>query len=205
MELTKKLKLKNEQLFEAIKAAEKNDFSHLTPEAAKPFIDKMSPTQLGMIYMVGYLSSLIEISEHPRINLKLDLTYETVGNLPVVIAQQFMISKNSGYSLEECTEIAHKTIATYLTLLATNQHGLTITGKQTRLDPYNLGKNFSGISISVNKLFMQCDFLDSTSGSVKYRPNEVTVFISTLCKAYKILTGVNLREYGMDDLEASFV
>ena len=51
---------------------------------------------------------------------------------------------------------------------------------------------------------MQCDFLEAALGSVKYRPNEVTVFISTVCKAYKNLTGVDLREYGMDDLEASF-
>ena len=152
MSITKKLNFKNEQLCQAIKDAEKNDFSHLSPEAAKPIIDAMSPTQLGMHYMVGYLSSLIEIAEHPVVNLKLDLSYETVRNLPGVIAQQFMAGENSGYSTEVNMEIAQKTIATYLTLLAANQHGLTITGKQTEFEPYNLAKNFSGISIVVNKL-----------------------------------------------------
>ena len=131
MSLAKKLKTKDEKLRSAIIEAEKNNFSALSPMEAKTIIDAMSPTQLGMIYMVGYLSSLIEIAENPRVNLKLDLTYETVRNLPGVIAHQFMVGKNSGYSLEECTEIAQKTIATYLTLLAANQHGLTITGKQT--------------------------------------------------------------------------
>ena len=100
MSLVKKLKIKDGKLREAVIEAEKNDFSALSPVEAKPIIDAMSPSQLGTLYMVEYISSLLEIVEEPGVNLKLDLTYETIKNLPGVIAHQFMVGKNSRYSLE---------------------------------------------------------------------------------------------------------
>ena len=204
MDILKKLNLKNQQLCEAIKAAQEDDFGNLPSELSSPVINALPPKELAMCYMEGYLSSLIEVAEYPEVNLKLDLTYETVENLPNAIAYEFLVGMNSGYSLAENIEIAEKTIATYLTLLAMNEHQLTYTVRDEEFDPKNPGKNFTGISVIVNKMFIQCNFLEAAHGCLKYKANEITVLVSNVCKAYKNLTGVDLKEFGLDDLQGTF-
>ena len=204
MDILKKLNLKNEQLCEAIEAAMEDDFSNLSSELRKPFIDALPPTEAAMCFVVGYISSLIEVAEYPEVNLKLDLTYETIENLPDAIAYEFMVGMNSGYSLNENIEIAEKTIASYLTFVAMNEHQLAYTVKEGTLDPKNPGKNFTGISVMVNNMLAQCNFLEAAHGCLQYKENEITVLVSDVCKAYKNLTGVDLKEFGLDDLQAEF-
>ena len=204
MDILKKLNLKNVQLREAIKAAMEDDFSNLSSELRKPFIDALPPTEAAMCFMVGYLSSLLEVAEFPEVNLKLDLTYGTIENLPGAIAYEFMVGMNSGYSSAENIEIAEKTIATYLTLVAMNEHKLTYTVKVGEFDAKNPSKNFTGISVMVNNILAQYDFLDAAHGCLQYKANEITVLVSDVCIAYKNLTGVDLKEIGLDDMQAEF-
>ena len=58
--------------------------------------------------------------------MKLDLTYDTVGGLLTAVGYEMLAGKPSGYSLNETIEIAEKTIASYLMLLAMNEHNASL-------------------------------------------------------------------------------
>ena len=168
-------------------------------------------------FLIGYMDSLCEIADeceplyesHPQ----LDLTYETVKHLPLVIGHQYFAYVKSGsYTSEKALEIANKTLASYFMLLCMNEHMCFPTIH--KLDNFSdilkeiatnsemaASDSWSGFTVKVG-VTKEYDLLRelgtviriSASGAFRLR-------ISRLVELYKQMCGVDLCEKGLDDLE----
>lgn len=167
--------------------------------------------------MIGYLSSVCEMADEYNDqtdeNVSLDLTYDTVANLPAVLGYQYFAYVRSGsFTSEKALEIANKTLAAYLMILCMNEHMCFPT--VSRLNNYDaIMKSIAGdndlthqdswmgytIKVGVNKEY---DLLQELGQVVKVRASGVfRVRISRLVELYKQMCGVDLREKGLDDFE----
>ena len=179
--------------------------------------NKFSEERIAFSILIGYLDSICEIADecenqyesHPTI----DLTYETVKHLPLVLGHQyFSYVKSGSYTSEKTLEIANKTLAAYFMLLCMNEHMCFPTVAQlSNIDEIfkGLGSNMDAtpkdswmgctIKVGVNKEYDLLQELGniirvSASGAFRLR-------ISRLVELYKQMCGVDLREMGLDDLE----
>ena len=173
--------------------------------------------QITISILLGYLDSLCEIAEecenlydsHPTI----DLTYETVKHIPLILAQQyFSYVKSGSYSKEKALEISNKTLAAYFMLLCMNEHMCFPTvDKMNDFDAIlkGLGNDINAtpndswmghtIKVGPNKEY---DLLSSLGTSIRVSASKsFRVRISRLVDLYNQMCGVNLREKGLDDLE----
>lgn len=169
--------------------------------------------------MIGYLSSVCEMADEYNDqtdeNVSLDLTYDTVANLPVILGYQYFAYVRSGsFTSEKALEIANKTLAAYLMILCMNEHMCFPT--VSRLNNYDaIMKSIAGdndlthqdswlgytIKVGVNKEY---DLLQELGQVVKISASGVfRIRISRLVELYKQMCGVDLREKGLDDFETT--
>ena len=179
--------------------------------------NKFSEERRIFSILIGYLDSLCEVADacgpvydsHPL----LDLTYETVMHVPLVLGHQYFSYVKSG----SCTpgkamEIANKTLAAYFMLLCMNEHMCFPTASQ--LNNFDnilkgLGSDMSAtpkdswmgctVKVGVNKeydLLAELGTVIRVSASGAFR-----VRISRLVELYKQMCGVDLREKGLEDFE----
>ncbi len=177
---------------------------------------KLSEEKMAFSILLGYLSSLCEIVEeyedtfdsHPT----LDLTYDTVKHLPLFLAQQYYAYVASGsFTSDKAIEILNKTLAAYLMLLCVNEHAcipdinrrkdfdwIFADGDTDETHAYS----WAGFTIKVG-VNRKHDMLQELSRTVKVTANGVLrIRISRAVEIYKRMCGVDLREKGLDDLEA---
>ena len=167
--------------------------------------------------MIGYLDLICDTDDECESqyepHLTIDLTYETVKHLPLVLGHQFFSYIKSGsYTSERALKIANKTLAAYLMLLCMNEHMCFST--VSRLDNFDdilkgLGDDISTIpkdswmgftiKVGVNK---EMDLLPELGNVIRVSASGAfRVRISRLVELYKQMCGVDLREKGLDDLE----
>lgn len=205
-----KLKIRNEK----IKIAEANERKEMLKYGVvKQDIGKAvreNPEQIAMCILWGYVLSLHEISESPEVGIDIDLTYATVKNVFPLLAYEFAVGMNpkSGYSLEANIEIAEKTMAAYFMLLAINDDTAVL-----RVDPFSehpdngiifAPDSWSGLSVHISGLVLRCDLLKEIHGSVTYEKDVLTISEEKLVSAYRKVTGKDLRDCGLDGLQAGF-
>lgn len=179
--------------------------------------NKFSEERIAFSILIGYLDSFCEIANecenqydhHPTI----DLTYETVKNIPLVLGHQyFSYVKSGSYTSEKALEIANKTLAAYFMLLCMNEH--MCIPIVTRLDNFDdilksLGDDMSAtpksswmgctIKVGANQ---ELDLLAELGNIIRVSVSGAfRVRISRLAELYKQMCGVDLREKGLDDLE----
>ena len=189
----------------------------MTIEEASRFWSKnnYSEEKMAICMPLGYVDSLFEIVEEFEGKLEghptLDLTYDTVQNLPVFLAQQYFAYVGSGsYSENEALEILKKTFASYLMLLCANEHGCAIEAQ--RLEDFDwIMRNLQpGASHEYSWMGMtiktgtkgKYDLLQEAGQVAKLTANgALRIRISRVAEIYKRMCGVDLREWGMDDLE----
>ena len=179
--------------------------------------NKFSEERMALSILIGYLDSICEIADECENQYKthptLDLTYETVKHLPLVIGHQYFAYVNSGsYTSEKALEIANKTLAAYFMLLCMNEHMCFPTvSKLNNIDDIlkSLGDDMSAtpkdswmgctVEVGVNK---KMDLLVELGKIIRVSATGVfRVRISRLVELYKQMCGVDLREKGLDDLE----
>ena len=149
-------------------------------------------------------------------NITLDLTYDTIANLPVVLGYQYFayVGSNS-YTSEKALEIANKTLAAYMMLLCMNEHMCfptiskhhnfdeilrSIAGVGVDLIHPDTWKGYT-VKVGVNKEY---DLLHELGQTVKVSASGAfRIRISRLVELYKQMCGVDLREKGLDDFEGS--
>jgi hypothetical protein len=169
--------------------------------------------------LIGYLSSLGEMADEYNDQtddkVSLDLTYDTVANLTTVLGYQYFAYVRSGsYTSEKALEIVNKTLAAYLMLICMNEHMCFPT--VSRLNNYDaIMKSIAGdndlshqdswmgytVKVGVNKEY---DLLQELGQVVKVSSSGVfRIRISRLVELYKQMCGVDLREKGLDDFEAT--
>ena len=151
--------------------------------------------------LIGYVSSLGDIASDKIVNLDLDLTYNTVKNLPIVIAYGF--NGWSNCSLNERIDISVKSLAAYLMLLCVNEHNC---GIQINIPAIytadSLNHGWSGAYVCTGTK-QKKDLLNIAKESVKYESKTLTIDTEKLNTAYKEMTGVDLSKYGLDGIEAT--
>jgi hypothetical protein len=156
-----------------------------------------------------------EYNDQTDEKVSLDLTYDTVANLPVILGYQYYAYVRSGsYTSEKALENVNKTLAAYLMLLCMNEHMCFPT--VSRLNNYDaIMKSIAGdndlthqdswmgytVKVGVNKEY---DLLQELGQVVKVSSSGVfRIRISRLVELYKQMCGVDLREKGLDDFEAT--
>lgn len=194
---------------------------NMSKEEASRFWKKNNFTEerISFSIMIGYLSSVCEMADEYNDQtdekVSLDLTYDTVANLPVILGYQYFAYVRSGsYTSEKALEIVNKTLAAYLMLLCMNEHMCFPT--VSRLNNYDaIMKSIAGdsdlthqdswmgytVKVGVNKEY---DLLQELGQVVKVSASGVfRIRISRLTEMYRQMCGVDLREKGIDDLEAT--
>ena len=193
----------------------------MSKEEASRFWKKNNFTKerISFSIMIGYLSSVFEMADEYNDQtdekVSLDLTYDTVANLPVILGYQYFAYVRSGsYTSEKALEIVNKTLAAYMMLLCMNEHMCFPT--VSRLNNYDaIMKSIVGdndlthqdswmgytVKVGVNKEY---DLLQELGQVVKVSSSGVfRIRISRPVELYKQMCGVDLREKGLDDFEAT--
>ena len=164
---------------------------------------------------LGYVSSLFEIVEEFESKLEgcptLDLTYETIQYLPIMLAQQYFAYVGSGsFTQDKAEEILNKTFAAYMMILCVNEHGCapevqrrkdmdwilnTIEPNETHIH------SWSGVTIKVGTQ-KKYDMLCEMGKVVRVLSNNaLRIRVSRVVEIYKRMCGVDLREKGLEDWE----
>ena len=209
------LKFKNSKLKAEYRCAEQT--LGMTIEGRSNSWQKNNYSEEKMAFTIpsGYISSLCEVVDdfkdmhEPHVTL--DLTYDTVEHLPLMLAQQYFAYVQSGsYTSDKALEIAYKTFASYLMFLCINEHGY-IPEVQRRKDMEWIFNNidsdethvysWSGYTIKVGDK-KKYDLLPEMDKVVKITANGTfRIRISRVVEIYKRMCGVDLREKGMNDFE----
>ena len=179
--------------------------------------NNFSKERIILSVLVGYLDSFCEIADecedyyesHPTI----DLTYQTVEHVPLVLAHQyFSYIKSSSYTSEKALEIVNKTLAAYFMLLCMNEHMcfptvaklnnfdeiLKSLGSDADATPKDSWTGFT-IKVGVNKEF---DLLQELGTAIRITASGAfRIRTSRLVELYKQMCGIDLREKVLDDFE----
>ena len=163
-------------------------------ESAKIF-ETATWEEKGMSVLYGYVYSLVDdIAKTPGIGLSLDITYPAVSDLMASLGYEFMIGMNSGYSVAKNIEIAEKTVAAFLYFLAANEHNVKIN-----VGPDATSKGWTGLKITASAVMGEIDLLNSISGKISFKDKTLEIKVEDVLNAYKTLTGVDLKEYGIEN------
>ena len=181
--------------------------------------NKFSEERITFSILIGYVSSICEMvdeyNDRENATIVLDLTYGTISNLPEILGYQYFAYVRSGsYTSEKALEIVNKTLAAYMMLLCMNEHMCFPT--VSKLNNYDaIMKSLSGnldlthqdswmgntVKVGINKEY---DLLKELGQVVKVSASGVLrIRISRLVELYKQMCGVDLREKGLDDFEAT--
>ena len=159
--------------------------------------------------LAGYLDALEEAAE--LASVELDMTYDTIDNLmPAVIALANIQHRSENYKDDRHNaEVTMKTLATYLTLMAVNNHrakiGVNKKGNSRGEERPDLWSDRYYLRINNKR---DSDFLPYAIAGINATPSEVengfTTDINPLIGAYLRVTGVNLVDYGFANLVITF-
>lgn len=164
------------------------------PESAKIFATATAEEK-GMSVLYNYVYSLVDdIAKTPGIGLSLDITYTAISQLMMALGYEFMIGMNSGYSVAKNIEIAEKTLAAFLYFLAANEHNVKIN-----VEPDVTSKGWTGLKITASAVMNKIDLLNSISGKISFKDKTLEIKVEDVLNAYKTLTGVDLKEYGIEN------
>lgn len=188
--LIKNQQLKNAEAFEIRTLISQKSVS----ESAKIF-ETATWEEKGMSVLYGYVYSLVDdIAKTPGIGLSLDITYTAISQLMMALGYEFMIGMNSGYSVAKNIEIAEKTIAAFLYFLAANEHNVKIN-----VEPDITSESWTGLKITASAVMGEIDLLNSISGKISFKDKTLEIKVEDVLNAYKTLTDVDLKEYGIEN------
>ena len=178
----------------------------------------MSEDRMVLLAPIGYLISFCEVAdeyvEKENNGISIDLTYDTVKNLPDILGYQYLSYTVTGlYTKDKALEIVKKTLAAYLMLLCMNEHMCSYTVERLNnfeniirkvdTDP-DLTNSWSGYTIKVGPR-MQYDMLPEVENAARETARgSFRMRFSHAVEIYKRMCGVDLREKGLDDLDCVY-
>jgi len=155
----------------------------------------------------GYTIELLRTAE--EVGLELDLSYETLNNVPAVAMFLYNKQHASGYDDSDNQRVTCRTIAGYLTTLAINNHELGVEAKtysnnKNEIRPEQWADRFV-IKLNHKK---NSDLLPYVCEGATSHPIEIEngfmIDIDPLVEAYKRLTGVDLAEKGLANMVLTY-
>ena len=164
-----------------------------------------SPTDSVKFFFSGYLQALEEGARNAKVEL--DMTYDTLNNVkPALIALADIQNKN-GYDNKRNSTVTAKTLASYLTLMAINNHKVKITVEMTsdgrKEKPYFWADMYQiKLNGKIDSDFLPYAIKSANSGIEV--DNGIAFNITPLVGAYKRATRINLLDYGFDNMIVVF-
>ena len=166
--------------------------------------DELSTYDRDRIVLAGFFNGFEGICE--TINLNMDLSYETVGNMGDALIANYIYHKNvDKISLSDNLDLIAHCLAAYLSFLAMNEHNCELETK-----PYNTSDK------SYHPNYLWADFLTANVSGLRtmdflptcmkaiVKPNEnasydapITIDLTSIIDRYKRLTNADLSELGM--------
>lgn len=195
-----KLNIKNDMIQRTIFTEKRYSLFDLNGAESSDVFENLTNTEMALNILWGYVSSLIEHSEMSTKKTPIDLTYNTVKNLPYFTGCEFVGCRCNGDSDAECIDVAEKSIASYLYFLAANEHNTKIHVEQRP----GTGKWADYFEICAQGPFMKADFLSDMKGQVVLvEDNVLEIYMDKVIVSYKMITGVDLKDYDVDSMQGS--
>ena len=148
------------------------------------------------VIMTGYMQSFEEVCQ--TVGIDLDLTYDTAENLTPALMTFALFMVRRGDDPDSIKDVMVKTLATYLTLLAINNHDLPVSYR------FHFGNGDAekplwggGIEMSLSR-GVHPDFLEAVAYGVDRVftiDNGFVLDVAVAAGVYKALTGVSLSDY----------
>ena len=180
---------------------ENRRFMELSDAEQQHFMKTAAIKQVGETFIGGYWTSFFDAMFLLEQKYWMDMTYETLENLPYVLNSLYKL-QTEGYSHSENMEILAKTVAAYLYGLAMNEHGcrLIISEPSALLmnDPSNQPPLWADMISIRTGISRELDFLEPALQALQRGKN--TIALSPVIKAYKRATGVDLAQYNLKDI-----
>ena len=157
-------------------------------------------------FFSGYLKAMEEAAQKAKVEL--DMTYETLDNVRLVIIALADLQNKNGYDDKRNAVVTMKTLAAYLTLMAVNNHKVKVATEvinKSGSERPDLWGDIYRITLNGKR---DSDLLQYAIKGVKSSAIEIDngfVFNPVpLSGAYKRITRVNLLDYGFNNMIVSY-
>ena len=199
-----KLKIKNEHVQELLELDTKaRSYSR---KEEQEFMNSATPQQLGEYMLIAYATDMILNSA--KVYSPLDLSYETLENLPKVMISCFQGYIANGNSKTDSAYALAKSLAAYLTVLGMNEHECTLKVNQmgTAIIPppkneQPLWGQLFRIKVGVRR---EVDFLPPVYEGMKFLHGDkgdlLMFVVDPIFLAYKSAFRVDLVEQGLKNM-----
>lgn len=193
------LKIKNEQLQRAVDFENKYNISSATDKEASKVYRHCTDEQRAMSALLNYLTTMLKVTELPEVNAQIDLTYDTAQNLTEVLLCSFSILNNSDTEMDEIIVIIEGVIASYLSLLAANEHNVHINAVKAKRFGFR-----KKLNIILSSETGEAGFFEDISGMVTASEEYIKIDMERISSAYKKLTGIDLTQYNINSVFARY-
>ena len=195
------LKIRNDHIQEMLELdAKARSFSK---KEEQEFMKSATPQQLGEYMLIAYATDMILNST--KSDSPLDLSYETLENLPKAMISCFQGYIANGNSKTDSAYALAKSLAAYLTLLGMNEHecDIKVTQMGTSIMPppkseHPLWGQLFRIKVGVRR---EVDFLPPVYEGMKFLHGDMGDLLmfaaDPIFQAYKSAFRVNLVEHGL--------
>lgn len=198
----------NERFFERVLDIKK-ETDNLTDEQAGQYLISRVRSDEDIITGIfsGYLHAMERGAEIAKVEI--DMTYDTLPDIMRAITALAYLQNAQDYNDKENAELTMKTLATYLTLMAVNNHGAKIEvnkkGYKRGMEIPDLWSNRYYLRINHKR---NSDLLPPAIEGVNAAQIEIehgfAVDMNPLIGVYMRVTGVNLVDYGFANLIINF-
>ncbi len=181
-----------------------NRMASLSNKEEQEYMSKCNNTQLGEYLIMGYVADMLRNSA--EINRELDLSYDTVENITPTLNPRFReICEMKNPRQSNALSLA-KSLASYLFLLAMNEHNCTLKVNQmaTAIIPasQNEGPLWGGVLRIKTGIRRELDYLPAVIEGVQMLPvpsKPLLMFtMNPVIRAYRSSTGIDLTDRLID-------
>lgn len=193
------LNIKNEQIQRAVDFESKSNIFAATEREASKLYRRCTDEQKVMSTLLTYVMTMLKVTELPEVDVQLDLTYDTADNFLEVVLCSFSILNNSNTEMGEIIRILESVIASYLSLLAANEHNVHINAVKAKRFGFR-----KKLNIILSSETGEANFFEDISGMVTASEKYIKIDMERIISSYKKLTGTDLSEYNINSVFARY-
>ncbi len=198
------LKIKNEHVQEMLELnARSRSFSK---KEEQEYLASTTTQQHGEYLLIAYALDMMLNSV--KVDSALDLTYDTLGNLPMAMSSCFRGYVEEGNSQTDSAYASAKSLAAYLTLLGMNEHGCNLKvvqmGTATMPPPESeqpLWGQLLRVKVGIRR---EVDLLPPVYEGMKFLHGDkgslLMFVVDPVFLAYKSAFRINLIEHGLKNM-----
>lgn len=193
------LNIKNEQIQRAVDFESKSNIFAATEGEASKLYRRCTDEQKVMSTLLTYVMTMLKVAVLPEVDVQLDLTYDTADNFLEVVLCSFSILNNSDTEMGEIIRILESVIASYLSLLAANEHNVHINAVKAKRFGFR-----KKLNIILSSETGEANFFEDISSMVTASEKYIKIDMERVCYSYKKLTGIELTKYNINSVFARY-